>query len=258
MAVVVNSGTFFDTSNACRAVAPAVRTVNAASYIAANTAPAALITLFGEGLATETAQAGAMWPAILGGTRVMVTDSGGTTRDALLYYVSPSQINLLVPAATVLGQARIQVRRSDTVTANGSVNVARVGPGLFSANATGSGVAAATAVALTPTGAQRPVTVFTCGTAPSMCVPEPIDVSGDPVVISLYGTGLRGNTGVSSVSVSMGGVPAQVLYAGPQNQYLGLDQVNAIVPVSLRGRGTVNLTLSVAGVGSNTVTIAIR
>jgi len=44
----------------------------------------------------------------------------------------------------------------------------------------------------------------------------------------------------------------------PQNQYPGLDQVNIPLVLGLRGAGTVNVALTVDGVASNPVRIAIQ
>ena len=49
----------------------------------------------------------------------------------------------------------------------------------------------------------------------------------------------------------------QVLYAGPQSQFVGLDQVNVLLGRSLIGRGQVNVVLTVDGKVANTVTITI-
>ena len=56
---------------------------------------------------------------------------------------------------------------------------------------------------------------------------------------------------------TLGGVPAEVLYAGPQGG-AGLDQINLRIPLSLRGRGLVDVKLSVDGQLANTVTVGIR
>ena len=48
-------------------------------------------------------------------------------------------------------------------------------------------------------------------------------------------------------------------YAGEQPDFVGLDQVNtAALPRSLRGRGLVDVILTVDGKAPNTVTVVIR
>jgi uncharacterized protein (TIGR03437 family) len=53
-------------------------------------------------------------------------------------------------------------------------------------------------------------------------------------------------------------VTVPVLYAGAQNVYPGLDQVNVQLSGSLRGLGTADLILTVDGQAANTVRIAIQ
>ena len=48
------------------------------------------------------------------------------------------------------------------------------------------------------------------------------------------------------------------LFAGPQNQYPGLDQVNAELPASLAGAGEVTVSFAVSGKPTNPVTIAFN
>jgi uncharacterized protein (TIGR03437 family) len=68
--------------------------------------------------------------------------------------------------------------------------------------------------------------------------------SGDPLVVTFYGTGLRNNSGLTNSSITIGGARASLLYVGAPPQYPGLDQVNAIVPASLAGAGEVPVVLT--------------
>jgi len=60
------------------------------------------------------------------------------------------------------------------------------------------------------------------------------------------------------VHVAINGISVPVLYAGPQPNYAGLDQVNVGLSLSLRGAGESNVVLTVDGKSSNTVTINIK
>jgi uncharacterized protein (TIGR03437 family) len=77
------------------------------------------------------------------------------------------------------------------------------------------------------------------------------------VYLSFYGTGLRGRSALSNVTVTIGTVTVSPIYAGPQPQFPGLDQVNVPLPLSLRGAGIVNVTVTVDGVTSNAVKIEV-
>jgi uncharacterized protein (TIGR03437 family) len=60
------------------------------------------------------------------------------------------------------------------------------------------------------------------------------------------------------VSVRIGGLEAPVLGVAAQRQYVGLDQVNVRLPRDLRGRGEVELTLTVEGRAANTVKLRFQ
>jgi uncharacterized protein (TIGR03437 family) len=60
------------------------------------------------------------------------------------------------------------------------------------------------------------------------------------------------------MSCTIGGVPASVEYAGSQNGFVGLDQVNVRIPAGLKGRGEVDVVLLVDGQRSNTVKVNIK
>jgi len=221
-------------------------------------APGSLASLYGANLAAVTAKAGSLpLPLSLGGVMLSVTDSAGAQRIAPLYYVSAGQINFVLPDNVAPGTATV------TVTGSGAPQsftaaVQTVAPALFSMSGTGSGVAAATALSVQPANPQlqSPVAVFQCGN--NGCVPTPIPLGIDrPIYVSFYGTGIR-NSVLADVIVTIGGIHLQALYAGPAPNYIGLDQVNVQLPLLLRGRGEVDVSLTVNGQISNTVTIQIQ
>jgi uncharacterized protein (TIGR03437 family) len=220
-------------------------------------APGSLVSLYGSNLASGVAQAsGTTLPQILGGISVQVTGSDSVERAAGLFYVSAGQVNLMLPPETPAGMVTLVVAGPSTLT--GAATAVNVSPGLFSMNANGTGVAAATAVRVTSgsAGAQTPVTVFTCQ---ATCAGVPIMVTGgDNVFITLYATGVRNRSGAVNVTVQAGGMTLPVLYAGAQPQFAGLDQVNFLLPPSLAGRGEIPVTVTADGVTSNAVTLAIQ
>lgn len=222
-------------------------------------APESLASLYGANLAAAAAVAPSHpLPLSLGGATVMVTDAAGAQRQAALHYVSPTQINLLVPAGTAAGTARF------TVTSAGrsqefAGTVAPVAPRLYTMNGAGTGVAAATAIAVADAApnVQNPVAVFRC--TASGCVALPIRLSaGTTVYVTLYGTGIRGRSALPRVSVTVNGMSVAALYAGPTPGYDGLDQVNVPLPLSLRGSGEADVVLAVEGQSSNVAKLLIE
>jgi uncharacterized protein (TIGR03437 family) len=222
-------------------------------------APGSLASLYGMNLAVAIAQAGLLpLPILLGGVTLAVTDSAGVQRNAPLLYVAPGQINFLVPDNVAPGMATFAVG-GGTVAQSFTAMVQPVAPTLFSMSGTGSGVAAALAVAVQAGNPQlqSPVPVFQCGN--TGCIAVPIDLGVDqPVYVSFYGTGIRNRTSLASAAVTINGVGVPVLYAGPAPNYLGLDQVNVGLPLVLRGSGEVNVVLTADGQASNVVTINVR
>ena len=233
--------------------------VQSAAANSSAVAPDSIASIFGTNLASQTQQAGTQpLPLTLGGIAVMVRDAAGTLHTAPLYYVSPGQINFLIPDGTSPGTATITIVNGAT-TSVATATIQNVAPTLFSMNGNGNGVAAATAIrtqAANPQ-LQSPVPVFQCDN--SGCVPVPIDLGLDtPVFLSLYGTGIRNRSSLSNVSVTINGVSVPVLYAGPQTQFDGLDQVNVGLTLNLRGTGVANVVLTVDGQMSNTVIISVK
>ncbi len=217
-------------------------------------APDSIAVAYGQNLATGTAQAtSTTLPTTLGGVSVTVTDSAGAVRPAGLFYVSPGQIDYLIPAGTASGMATVKVGSNASAALIGDV-----GPGLFSANGNGKGVAAALAVRASADGTQTPVNVFQCSASGCASVPMDLGAPTDILVVELYGTGLRGRTSLSNVAAEIGGVPATVAYAGAQLQFPGVDQVNLYVPRTLVGAGEVPVVLTVDGITANVVTVNLK
>jgi uncharacterized protein (TIGR03437 family) len=165
---------------------------------------------------------------------------------AALLYVSPGQINFLVPEGLATGVATFTINNggSALITAVGAVG--QVAPAVFSVNGTGVGLAAATAVSVTPQG-QRPLDLTL-----------PIDVSAAPVYLTLYATGIRNRTSVDNVLVTVNGVDLPVTYAGAQPTFAGLDQINVQLPSTLRGAGVADIVLKVDQHRANVATVSIQ
>lgn len=185
---------------------------------------------------------------------VNVKDSAGDSRPATVLYSSTSQVDYIVPTGTAPGVA--------TVTFGGgfpsAALIAPVGPGLFSANQSGKGVAAAFAILASANGTQTPEPVFQCSAGTCISVPLSLGNPTDILVVELYGTGIRGRTSLNNVFVEIGGAAAMVAYASSQPVFPGLDQINVFVPRSLAGAGEVPVVLTVDGVTANVVTVNIR
>jgi uncharacterized protein (TIGR03437 family) len=242
-----------------------VTSVSAASYGSASLAPEAITVAFGTGLATSTLAANTMpLPITLAGTSVKVRDSAGIERAAPLFFISPTQVNYQIPPGTAIGAATVTITNANGASAQGSTQIAMVAPGLFTANASGQGVAAALALRVKADGTQTYEPVIQFDAARQQFVARPIDLGPDlgiatnQVFLILYGTGLRYRSALSGVTVKAGGIDTPVSFAGAVAGFAGLDQINARLPRSLVGRGEVDVVLTVDGQAANTVRISIK
>jgi uncharacterized protein (TIGR03437 family) len=225
-------------------------------------APGSFATAFGSSLATQTAQATGAPQASLGGATVSVTDAAGAVGPALLLYVSPGQVNYLIPAGAASGPATVSITAGGSVTATGQIDIVPVAPALFTLNA--ANLAAAYAIVVSETGDQTYEPIYqTDQNGNVTALPINLGAATDTAYLVLFGTGIRNLTGLSSVTATIGwSTNAPVIYAGPQslNGTDGLDQVNIQLPHSLATATPLptTLQLSVNGQPSNQVTLLIQ
>jgi uncharacterized protein (TIGR03437 family) len=235
-----------------------VTVVSAASYASDKTAPpdsiaAAFGTFRTQDNQTFTASTRPL-PTTLGGVKVRI----GNT-DAGLFFVSPTQINLLIPGSTPVGETTVTMTNADNSTLTGTFTVAPAAPGIFTALSNGQGTAAA-------------LTTFDGANYQAVANPDGSarDVSAGSAAqtnfLILYGTGIRntpaanpndGNGVAESVIVSIQGVPCTVAYAGAQGGFDGLDQINVAIPPTQAGFGSVVVQLKTNNKNANPVNIKI-
>ncbi len=230
-----------------------VTTVSAASYEQTLVTPESLVSAFGTQLATTTASAtdsdpntaGIQLPTTLAGTTVRVNG-----RLAALLFVSPQQINYVIPAETETQSSdlsprwvTIEVASGNDTISRGSVWVARAAPSIFTANADGRGVLAAEVIRVKADGTQTLEPLMQADSATGRQVVKPFSLGpvGERVFLQIYLTGIRfaadknkdGNVN-ESVRVLLGGKPLPApSYAGKQPEFVGLDQVNIEIPRTL-------------------------
>jgi len=256
-----NQGDYiYNTSQSVQA-AGSLATVSAASMAPTGSVGAESITsIFGMGLADTTAGAPSLpLPTTLAGAVVKVKDAANMERDAPLFYVSPMQINFLIPPGTGNGVATITALRNNTLVGASTITIQSVAPSLFAANMSGQGVAAAVALRVKADGSQSYEPVAQFNPAANRFDPTPIDLGPDTDRVFLvdFGTGLRNRTGNSNLAI-IGGEASMVTFVGAQGQFEGLDQANILLSRSLAGRGNVDVAIIVDGRRSNLVSINIK
>ncbi len=235
--------------------------VSSASFSQFRQAPESIVSAFGTGLADRTEVATTLpLPTTLAGATVKIKGIAGPERSAQLFFASPTQINLLIPKEIPGGLATVTITKGGGTVAQGAVQIDMVAPGLFTANASGQGVAAGVVLRVKADGSQMTEPIAAFDPMQNKFVPRPIDLgpASDQVFLVLFGTGIRYRSSLIAVSAKIGDVNAEALYAGPAPGFEGLDQVNLRIPRSLAGRGEVEVMLTVDGKMANTVTCSIR
>jgi uncharacterized protein (TIGR03437 family) len=233
--------------------------VNAANFAPATNpvAPLEMVSLFGSGMATGTAQAtGYPLTTNLLGTQVRIN---GTP--APLFYVSPTNISVVVPAAIHPDPgfpddapwATFQVVNNDTKSNSATVRVAFASPGVFTSLSNGTGNAAMLHLDYSlvndahPAVAGETVMLFLTGLGlVTPAVPDGAAASADPV-----------SKTQSPVYVYIDNQWATVSFAGLAPGFAGLYQVNVVVPKT-PDSGDVTLDVDVENVAfSSQSTISI-
>lgn len=201
--------------------------VNGASFAPGQPmAPGSFATIFGNSLCGQQAVAAPPYPLTLGGCSVSVNGI-----PAAMHYVSPGQINFIVPGSVGAGMATVVVA-TGSGQLTGSMRIGPAGPGIFTVNGMGVGE-----------GAMLHGTMWRRG-------PFSANTAGQPTPVSIFVTGLDLST---KPVVTVGGVPVDVLWFGEAPGYPGLQQINIMLPSGMAGVGRVPVAVTSAGQTSNVV-----
>jgi uncharacterized protein (TIGR03437 family) len=233
---------------------PAGGVVSAASYNAgAGLAPGSIASVFGTFNQICPANGETIpLPSSLSGLSMQF----GSGAKAPLFYASAGQVNLQIPwelasqtettlAATLDGQSG----------AGQTFSIAPFSPGIFSINSQGTGQGAILDTSYHLVDSSNPATpgttyILIYCTGLGQVGNQP--ATGSPALSSPL------SKTVTTPTVTVGGVSATVLFSGLAPGYVGLYQVNAQVPAGAPSGPSVPVIVSMPGVDSNTVTIAVQ
>ena len=216
-------------------------------------APGTLISILGQNLAdrAEVGLGQSPLPFELAGIEVRLGD-----RRLPLLYAGPNQINAQIPYDLPLNtQHQLIVRRGSALSVPETLSLGPSQPAVFTQNQAGTGQGAIV---------NGVTNVLADGSNPVR--------AGD--VISIYCTGLglvnppvtEGvaasltvlSQTVNPVTVTIGGVSAPVQFSGIAPGFVGLYQVNAVVPAGVAAGNSVPVVLNMAGQQSPPATVAVR
>jgi uncharacterized protein (TIGR03437 family) len=220
--------------------------VNAASGLS-SIAPGSLISIYGMNLAAGTdSAAGVPLPNLLSGTSVTIN---GTA--APLIFVSPLQLNAQVPFETKVGTATLTIQAGGFKGAPVTFEVVAAAAGVFTM-ANGSHAVAQNNPDQTLNSADSPaapgqyVTVYLTGQgAVDHPVPTGAAPPGTPFCIPL-----------AAMAAWVGGQPAPIAFAGLAPGFVGLLQMNIVMPDVPAGEQTFDVTIG--GVASNRTVLSVR
>jgi uncharacterized protein (TIGR03437 family) len=222
--------------------------VNAASSLTGSVAPGEMVVIYGSGLGpaqfTPYNITGSKFDNNVALARILFDGVA-----APIIYTSSGQTAVVVPYE-VKGTTQVVAEYLTNQSAPVAVPVVSAAPGLFSADASGSGPAAALNENNTGNSAANPI------------------ARGHVVVLFATIGGDQGQDGViaqsaqqypATVTATVGGLPAVVQYAGPSPGLIwGVSQVNVVIPPDAPVGPAVPITITAAGAKSQTVTIAVQ
>jgi uncharacterized protein (TIGR03437 family) len=250
--------------------------VNAASFTAATT-PGQILSAFGGGFPASTnltAQAQSLpLPTQLGKVSVRVNGI-----PAPLFFVGVGggfgagafQINYQLPYETLPGMAFVEVLNNGMLISSEFLSVGAAAPGVFTLSANGIGQAAAVNQDFSlngdphlhlnarPEARGRVILIFATGQGGQFINPAtqealtlatgvPAPANGNP----LFAT-------ASAPAVTIGGVPAAVAFSGLSPGFVGLWQLNVVIPENAPTGNAVPLVVSLNGQTSLATTIAVN
>jgi len=230
--------------------------VNAASLAQqAPLAPGTLITVFGSALADAQATApGYPLPRQLGGAAILMAG-----RPLPLLNVAPGLVNAQIPYDLPVNTRYQLVLQHGVAIATSpeEITIASAQPAIFTSDASGSG--------------QGLIYKVIAGADPVLADSSNPLQPGDRILIRCTGLGAVSPAlqegfapsdsppaTVNPVTLTIGGVSAEVASAGLTPGLAGVYQVQAIVPTGVPSGGPVPFVLTVAGQASNLVTAAMQ
>ena len=218
--------------------------VNSASF-AGPAAPGTLVSVFGENLARGSVAATFVpLSTSLGGATILINGS-----PAPMIYASSGQINFQMPLVGP-GTASMMVQRDGASSGLVSIAVAPSAPGIF-AWVENQGIIQNEDGTLNDPGAPAhpgtPITMWATGPG-NVTHPVPAGQAAPANPLS--------QTPVAPV-VTIGGIPAQVLFSGLAPGFVGFWQINVMVPANAPAGDDLAVQVSLNGVASNTVTMAV-
>ncbi len=186
------------------------------------------------------------WPTVVSGVSVLVNGKA-----APIYLLSPGQINFQIPWSTpTTGTINVVVSVAGATSNTIAVPAAAAAPGLFVIS-TGNAAVENADFSINDPGnpAARGSTIMAFLTGSGPVSPAQADGAPAPADSLVNMT--------STYSAKIGSANAQVTFAGLAPGFIGLVQMNIVVPATLTP-GTYPLSVTAAGDTSNSANISVK
>jgi uncharacterized protein (TIGR03437 family) len=223
----------------------ALAVANALSLQTGPVAPGEIVSIFGAGLGPESGVAGGTDASGLVSNLVAGVEVRFDNVPAPLFYVQNQQINTQAPY-TIAGAAgtHVEVRLQGKIVGTADLPVAAASPALLPliSNQDGS-----------PNGESAPappgtvLTLFATGEG----LTDGANIAGRPATVPLPRPLLP-------VSITIAGVPVDLLYAGSAPGLAGMMQINARVPGGFLTPGRTEVALTIGGIVAPTVPLWLK
>jgi uncharacterized protein (TIGR03437 family) len=224
--------------------------VNAGSLVPITNpvAPNELVSIFGNNLASGAVKAGkGQLPKSLGGVKVMVNK-----RPAPIASVSPTQVNVIVPSATVEDYATFQVINNGTASNPVTVYVSPTSPGVFTQGPNGFGPGMVFHTNMSQVTSQHPAKVGetlialvdglgATSHAPADGAPGPSNprsaVTGDMIVLTDGKTIIPADVSFAGLAPGLAG-QYEVIFTVPQGTSSGDVYLDIATPTAYHSQAT--------------------
>ena len=222
---------------------------NAGGFGAPPLAPGSLVDVYGNFPVNTAVANGAPWQTTLSGLSMQFNGV-----PAPFYFASAGQANVQVPWELAgQSQASVVAAAGGSSSAPQTMSLASAAPGIFTMNAQNQGAILDTSYNLV--GSSNPATagssyilIYCTGLGPVTNQPATGSVaSANPLSYATLNT-----------TVTIGGIQVTPYFAGLAPGFIGMYQINVLVPAGVAASSTVPLFVSVGSAKSNTVTVAVQ
>lgn len=221
---LANNPEIFITPSTPRPIFGSLSVLNGATHgseaaRATSIAPGSIAVARGNALAYTTIEAARLadksFPLTVAGTTVSVNG-----RKAQMFFVSPTEVQFVVPQSTEIGMADVRVTNLDGFQSRTDVSITPVAPGIFTMNGDGFGEGV----------------ILNADTLQS----GPFDPGNGNLRLSIFATGIKD---ALRVSVTATGHPLTLESINPSPDLPGLDEIHVLVPATFQGAGKLDLAV---------------